>query len=760
MPEKDWNRISRSSRTGRPAFRSALAVFTPFAKSFQHQISKALPLWRLWIDGEEVDRFRQRVARLKQMIDPLRALIRRIETLEGEIQRFVASTAAGPPEHTKFVTKLSFEWKSRLDRLVKQCARPEEVERDEEKCIGIEGELAETREALYQLREAERIVEKLASNPRAAELAANLPLLRARLYATGASPAWIEEIKRLVEPVKPLADRVDDPPAEFQTFTGLLTELRSWARQLGVSDGDIKTLEEKRINVATMEPAEIQQVVERAQLLRDRFFADAEKRRDSLLEGMETAIADLRLAGVDPSQIEVLLIALRSRPFTRPHAYREWLDEHEKLRQFFNATAQADRGLLERRLQELTERVEKKLDELSARPVPIEINEAAAVLHQKLRSIPDSPSIEEILPLLGRIRELEPAVDDLIRRRDEELRGIEKLQEQLLAEHAILRESVARVKVVRMQIADFASEIATADGEDSESLEDRRRRVNSWAAQLAAYTLDFLERCRQYIRERLLLAQRVVDVLQRAGVLAMQPALPEIEAATFAPVAAQTLVDARRFHYAVMQKAKKVSVELDSRLDQAKEQLAGLTLDDLVPGDRRTAEQLLADVSDGVSSRILLERVDRSAALLRRCDAFFDRLMEEQRRAVERLEILRQRYRELNEEHLDRYFPEIAQRLTALIEGVPEASGLWNAVHQQLDQATTLFGCIDGQARRIAAEDLRRDADALRHLPIGNDASLQQAVESVLTDLDSYGEDVLPPVSLRMRVRSISQKQV
>lgn len=735
--------------------------FHTLRRDLEKRLQNALPVWRPWISDEEVERYRILADRLGEIAEPLAELIREAERVAAEVRQLESATPAGDAELTAWLQERCRDWLATLGRLGANCDR--DVAQDQRALAGIETQVRLDDAALRQLSEAERVLTGRGSDLQAAALRARLPELRRRLYTEGASPAWLDEIKGLLQPLRDFENRVNDPPPELRNVAATLNEVRGWSKLLGERADEVEQLEERQhFFAADWDPAQVQDLQAAADGLRRHLVERAQQMRNEKLAGLEEQTADLRQACGPQPDLEERLAALKERSFDRHHLFRDWLNQFDQVLGFFRATAQTQEGALERRLSTVLARVDGQLQELKQHPLSAEVDRQAAGIEHDLRQLLLATGVEEILRGLRRADEIERQLEQLGRRALLEREELDRLQAELATRNEALQAAARRVKRERIAVADLAPAIAElSQGADEGSLEERRQRAAALVTGLASLEEQLVAQCRERLDDQLRAAERLRDVLRRCRIEPPSAVPPPLAASATPEAAVQAVLDARRQYQLLLQRVRALRGELESRLPQAQAELAGLRLDDLAPGDRQTAEQLLQELAAGdgePARRSPLARLERMAQQVEKSDLFFQRLLQEQSSARERLADLRRRLQEFHDDQLHRYCPELTERIVALVYGVPQRPRQWSAVHHQLDRAAELFGRVEVQARRLAADELDGAAETLRQRRHETrDPAFRVAITRLLDELESRKDDELPPVTLRLRVLNAAQ---
>ena len=741
--------------------------FHAIRTELERDIRGAIPFWALWISDEIVQRFRDRVDRLGRIVEPLAALIRDSDALAAEVRRFGDSSPSSDREVTAWLHNRCRDWQALLGRLGANCEREADVVADQALYERAESAVRLHREALLHLAEAERVLATLGTDVRAVVLASMLPQLRKRLFADGSSPGWISEVQELVQPLRTVAERIQDPPRELNEVGTILSELRGWSPLIGKEEQGsrpIEDLEQRRFRIADWEQQEVEELVDEARRLRESFLERVEQMRAAKQRELEQGLSDLRQACGDQPDLEARLAELSSRQSNRPQLFRDWLSHYERFRHSFKAVAQYNIARLESRLLETRQRIEEKLAELERRPLSDEVRTDAILAGQDLGEIHDAADVEETLLQLRHVNDIARQVEELEKRAQRDLEIVEQQEKALTAKYDALAGELRRVKGVTLDLAPIAKQIAALRKETRErALEQHRRQAAALATTLAAAEAEFIESCRARLADHLAAVQRAFEVLDRAGAQPPITELPAIGDDASPHECASAVLEARRVQHVLLRLARTTREQLDTRRDRAATELRAIRPDDLGPADRQRADELLRalDALTASRERSLVDVLESTAITVEDCDQFFEMLQQEQRHARERLVELHRHFREFTDDQLAPYCRELSERVAGLLYGVPEHPRQWRAVHEQLDRASDLFGRVRHQAQRLAADDVSRAAETLRaRIRGGSDASFRNTATKLLAELDACGTDRLPPAALRQRVIHAAQRRM
>ncbi|HEV7766151.1 MAG TPA: hypothetical protein VGQ76_14195 [Thermoanaerobaculia bacterium] len=346
---------------------------------------------------------------------------------------------------------------------------------------------------------------------------------------------------------------------------------------------------------------------------------------------------------------------------------------------------------------------------------------------------------------------------------DEELHEIERRQAELAERNERLQTEVRQLTALKINVPDLASRIATLSvvGTLEGSLEERQLHAGALEMELAELECRFMERCLQQLDSQRLDLQNAHRILQCAGVHPPDPEIDALPAGALPAAATRAVLQAKRRYQNFLKLAREVRQQLDARIERVTAEIAKILPEDLAPGDRQDAADLLAELEEGAWSRNpkRLERIERMTLVLEKCDLFVARLLQVERESRERLAELHRGFRQFSEEQLTGYCRQLAGRVRALLFGIPAHPRHWGLVQHQLEEAAVLFGRVDPQARRRAADELERAAEVLRRrVNSGFDRSGE--LVKLLSELEARGHESLPPVALRMRIVSASQRRI
>ncbi|HEX4963442.1 MAG TPA: hypothetical protein VF173_21610, partial [Thermoanaerobaculia bacterium] len=427
--------------------------FQALRADLDQQVMAALARW--WLPGlgeGELAALRQQVERLGELAPLLAALILQAETDEKEVLDLRArAEREADRELAGWLTDRCVDWQSTLRRLGTHVEREPELEKDLE-VLAKTGDLVRRHaNALRRLEEAQQLLGRLGSRMETATLRADLPLLRQRLLAEGAGPAWLADMERAVGAVRAVVDvPPKKPPQTLQQVPELLAEARRWQRALATGE-ERNALLLERYKLAEKDWERLPEGEIQA-LLRDAGEALADLRRTAA----ERCAADLaRLAerslqladacGPSPG-LERELDALRTAAAGDPDAYEEWMERRAAVDGSLLANAGANIGLLQARIDKLRRDFGARLESLRREPLSSQAASELERLNLELAGLPDSigENLEPLFQSLAACARVAVALDALTVRARGERDALSAMRQRLLARHQALRQEVAR----------------------------------------------------------------------------------------------------------------------------------------------------------------------------------------------------------------------------------------------------------------------------------------------------------------------------
>jgi hypothetical protein len=736
--------------------------FQALRADLDHQVTAALARW--WLPGlgeAELAALRQQVECLGELAPLLAALILQAETDEREVLDLRArAEREADRELAGWLTDRCVDWQSALRRLGTHIEREPELERDLA-VLAKTGDLVRLyAKALRRLEEAQQLLDRLGSRMETAVLRADLPLLRQRLLAEGASPAWLADMERAVGAVRAVVDvPPKQPPQTLQQVPQLLAEARRWQRTLATGEErNADLLERYRLAEKDWEhlpEGEVQTLLQDAgKALADLRRIAAERCAVALARLAERSFQLADACGSNPD-LERELDALRTAAADDPDSYEEWMEREAAVGAHLLKIAGANIGSLQMRIDQLRHDFGARLESLRQEPLSSQAASELERLSLKLAGLPDfkGDDREALFQSLAACDRIAVALDALAVRVRGERDALSVMRQRLLVRHRSLREEVARSGI---EVIDLEPRItALAPAEPGASLDDLRCQAEMLELELAASEKEFTARCAAWLAERLPALRSQVDVLRRGSCVACEP--PELPGEGSSPSQwAQTVVAIGAVEEEVHRQFESLRVDLEARGDEFRSRLGQLPLGSLRPEVRRDATALslwLGERSWDCAPKPE-ERVRKLLDGLARCELFLAKLSQEDREAQARAEDLRARLQEFNERDHDRYCPdELVQRVSALVAGIPAEPRRWGEVTDQLDVVEDLLERLQTHAMRVLAARLEQAIPGLeRQAASTKDPAFARRIRALLGEVAACDEHEAIPAALSARI--------
>lgn len=741
--------------------------FHALRADLDQQARTALARWWLPGPGEaELATLRQQVERLGEVAPALSALIRRTEEAEKEVLDLRGRAEREPDrELSGWLTDRCVDWQSTLRRLGAQVEREPELERDQATLGRTEDLVRAHANAVRRLEEARQLLDRLGSRMETAALRADLPLLRERLLAEGASPAWLADMERAVGAVRAVVDLPPrKPPQTLQQVPELLAESRRWQRALRTGEERNARLRERYQLVEKdwedLQEGEIQSLLREAgEALADLRRTAAERRAAALAQLAKRSLHLADACGPSP-ELEQEIERLRSAEPGDPDSFEEWMEQRDAADRHLLAIAGYNVGHLQARIDKLRSDFNVRLESLRAEPLSSQAAGALQRLTLALAGLPDSvrDDLEPVFQSLETCDRIAVELDVLSRQIQEEWDALRVIYRRLLARHQALREEVARCGI---EVADLEPRIAgLAAAEPGSSLDDLRQQAEALELELAAREKEFAARCTAWLAEHRLALRGAVEILHLLGRSLKEPPDPAAGSGIEHAQGARAIAEMRQWETAVSQELETVWQDLAGRGRTVVAELAALTLNALRREELESATELSRrlDAALGDTEASPEDRLRTLFEILESADTFQAKLSEDERGARQRAEALRLRLRELNDSGLDRFCPpDLVVRASALVHGIPDEPLHWGIVADQLAVAEDYLESLEDHARRCAAADLARGIAALeRRLQTTVDPALASRARGLLAQLERWGHDRIAPAMLRMQVRMLA----
>jgi hypothetical protein len=741
--------------------------FQALRADLDQQVTAALARWWRPALGEtELAVLRQQVERLGELAPGLANLILQAEADEREVLELRGrAEREGDRELAGWLTDRCVGWQSRLRRVGANVEREPELE-EELAVLAATGDLVRRHaNALRRLEEARQLLDRLGKRIGSAALQADLPVLRQRLLAEGASAAWLADMERAVGAARAEVDvPPSKPPQTLLQVPDLLAEARRWQRVLGTGEErNADLLERYRLAARDWEhlpDGEVQALLgDAGEALAALRRLAAERRAAALARLAERSLQLADACGPSPD-LDHEIDALRTTEPGEPDAYEEWMERQAAAASHLLAIAGYNVGPLKARVDTLRHDSEARLEGLRGGPLSGQAAKELEWLGVELARLPGfaGDDLEPLFQSLQSCGGIVVALDALEARVRDELAALGVTRGRLLARHRALQDHAARSG---LEVLDLEPRIAAlAKAEPGASLDQLCLEAEALELELAACEKGFAARCEAWLAERRPAARGAVEVLRLLGRNPEEP--PELAAVSEPGPAsgAAAVAGMRRWETALAGQMEAAWQDLAARGQAAASKLAALPSSVLRREERENAAELghRLDAALGGAGANQEERLRALFEILELFDHFLAKLSEEEHAARERAAALRRRLRDLDGSGLARFCPpDLVLRASALVHGIPAEPRRRESVAGQLAAAEDLLQNLEDHARRRAAADFDRGIAALeRRLRTALDAAAAVRVRGLLDQAEARGHDRIAPAPLRMGVRILA----
>lgn len=720
--------------------------FHDLRSDLEQQVASLLARWVLRLGDAGLASLRAQVDRLGELAPALARLIRRCEETEKEVLGLRAiAEASDDRELPRWLVGRCVEWQSALRRLGSNVGRPIELEQDQLVLERTEERVRCHAQALQPLAEARQLLARLGDRMamETAALRADLPLLRERLFAEGASAAWLAEIERALGPLRAVADLPPpQPPRDLAEVRRLLPGARRWIRVLDTGEEEALVLQVQaslaEAEGGTSTDEEVRLLLDQVSALVRGLSRTAAERRGEALALLGKRYRQLTASCGQVPALERELADLAAAEAAAPETYAAWMERQAEVERLLVSTASAHLVDLQDWILRRGRELKDALDVLARQPLSAERASAAERLRLDLGGLPDPydqrvGGIFESLEACDRIR---LALDDLVEQARAERATLVAARRDLQARHQALREEVTRCGI---EVADLGARIdALAETGSGRTLDDLRRDAAQLELELRALEQELVARCRAWISERFVALERRAAVLRRSG----RPAgeLPQQLTAGVPPAqAAAAVATLREVESELTRRLVEAQLELEARGGDLLERLQEVLERSLRPEVRRAAVEqaawLTARSWEGAAEPD--ERIRRLLDGLEHSEALLAKLSQQERECRARAESLRRRLGQFNERDLDSFCPEpLVKRASALVAAIPAEPTAWADLVDQLDTAEKLIDRLEDHGlRRLAARLERAASDLERQIPGTSDREYAHRLRTLLDEL-------------------------
>jgi serine/threonine protein kinase/DNA repair exonuclease SbcCD ATPase subunit len=730
--------------------------FRDNAADRDREVERALSnRWR-WPKKESRELLRDRVLRLWDVSEPLSAAIREAEQIEKELHVLDRGVTAIPdPQTRSWLTDRSKRWFTELRQIGAAAYRPMDLQDDQDRVRKLRDGVLLHAQVLSRLEEAEWVLSILGSTAQTAPLSAALPDLHDQLRKQGPTDDWLKRIQILVQPLRDAARKARNPLQELEKLLPVLVDLRSWSQELQASQPEVEQLDQRYHALKSgAKLADVDALAQDCEALRQQFLLMAGGLRDHKINELEARVKLLASVCGPQPDLEERVRGLKRMRLEEPRAVPDWTSRFQELDEHFRSVLAAQESALAQGIAQAVTRLQDKLLALREQPLSDETRQAAVALEDEVRELGRPAAADLLLGKLRQYNELAERIEQLKRRATEDLQELYKQQQALRELNGELQ---TQAQQTELTVPDLSQRIDELDeGAKEPSLERARQLADSLSNDLKGLQRRFEEQGRSLLAERTAEIHAITEALRKIEQpLAVAP-LPEIGNGAKPAEVAQVVI-------AVLEQARQAREAAEQVFRQQEEQLQSarsiLRLDhreDLRPDEREAASLLLVqieqDLAENDSNKV--GRLERRWRLIEACTPLLSHFHSDERTARELRAALQERLRRQSTQNLRRFCPELADRVSGLIYGIPEQPREWKAFQAQLAEAEHLLARMERQSAHLAAEELSR---AVRSLREKGGARLE--VDGLLAELDRHPREALPPWPLRQKVLAAYERQ-
>jgi len=604
------------------------------------------------------------------------------------------------------------------------------------------------RQALNQIEESEELIERMGKQASTAVLEAELNSFRVLLIEHGPNPAAIEELERLIGPVRRQANTPPPPPPQppptLRELRLLLPEVRQWIRVLGASDTKAQKL---TVEIQLIEQRPESWTGPNLSQLADALKAEAEGLREMARQNRETEVKKLgalsrhfvAACGPDPG-LETRVANARSQRGDDPPGYEASQESLRQARMYLEGVAQARLADVEKYCSATLAAIETRVRALKTRNISDAVRSDVEAAERKILQLSRAKERDAILDALRESSDLEQTVIELQRQADSDLTNYNSERAAALARLEELSQAARSVEI-EIRLPEFPDLSGASLGACVKALE-------TFTADVERSEKLFIETCARLEQtdwEFTVAAARLIgeagSPIPGGGAEPPQSALD----------AGQRRAKIRQLRVGAEDRLARTSEQLLARIAEFRERLGAVAIGS--EDESQNAADLIEMIDSGAynDEPDLLERARGLKELLARCESFFWYIDIEKRQALEQFTAVRRRWRRLFDDDLKRYFPKHADRVAGLLNGIPKDFTNHAAVRHQLTEAERILRCIETQGRRLAAAEL---VEAVRKLTVGMPhmrADERNATQRALDDLQAFGDE-FPPAHIRRSI--------
>jgi len=745
------------SQTGTEAkeFKAAL-------KALKLDIDEELSHFLKLYEPSRVDRFYAKFVRLEALLPRLLQLVRNVAavrerafTLRDRVRRELDQATSA------LLSERCGEWIAELDRLAATVERLEDLDAPQSELARIEVVVGQYEEAMRQLSIGAEFIAELGPAKTAA-FQAGLPELQQILFVTGPNAHWLEEIEGYLAPLRKMASEVKPepprPPEEFHESRYLLTEAHRWSQALRVPmrpdlDDRLQQIEDM---IAAGRQADLSGLHADLRSEAERLRGEAAERREQRLQTLgEDARHYEAACGLDPI-LDEHLQELRAITADSPENYLDWVHCHEKAAGYFRKIARLRVDSLAGYLRNRLTLIGAGLARVQEIELSDTVQENVARLGGAVTQIQNVFEIEDVLEALRKSSSFDRKLVELEMQARKDLAAYERDKGDLLDRQTTLKQAASLTGV---DCADFS-----ADLEATVLPGTGLRAKHLWLAQFRGRqeeeTERFLAECLSQARGHLQFCKLAHECLARTTRDRSQA--PEPIPDTGDPMgAASAFIRVSALRRDLESRMQVAELKVCDDLEQARQRVEGLvaTLGFLVSEDHDIAKGWLADLAaqKGRADQELFIRFNALSALFAHYERFFGRFERDEAEVRRIHNELVLRLLSFSDDELRQYFPEGAQRVSALVYGVNMELRQWAQARGQLEEAARLYFLLETQARRRAAAEIEIGCEQLeRRLRRTGDPAQRVQMQEALDLVKNLGPREFVSASIRRRMSDYS----
>jgi serine/threonine protein kinase len=730
--------------------------FHDIAANLDREVEGALSnLWR-WPKKETRELLRARIRGLWDVSEPLSAAIHEAEQIEKELHVLDRGVKAVPDLRTRsWLTDRSKRWSTELRQIGAAAYRPTDLQDEQDRVRKLRDGVFLHAQILSRLEEAERVLSILGSTAQTAPLSAALPDLHDQLRKQGPSDDWLKQIQSLVQPLRDAVRKARDPVQELERLFPRLADLRSWSQELQASQPEVEQLDQRYHALKSgAKLADVDALAQDCEALRQQFILMAGGSRDHRINELEARVKLLvSVCGPQPD-LEERVRGLKRMRLEEPRAVPDWTSRFQELDDHFRSVLATQESALAQGIAQAAAKLQQTLLTLREQPLSDETRQAVVALEDEVRELGRPAAADLLLDKLRQRNELAERIEQLKRRATEDLQELYKQQQALRELNGELQ---TQAQQAELTVPDLSQRIDELDeGAKEPSLERARQLADSLSNDLKGLQRQLEQQGRSLLAERIAEVRAITEALQKIGQPLAAAPLPEVGKGAKPAEVAQAVTAGLEQARQAREAAEHIFRQQEEQLQSARSILRLDHREDLRPDELEAASLLLAqieqDLAENDSNKV--GRLERRWRLIEGCTPLLSHFHSDERTARELRAALQERLRGQSTQNLRRFCPELADRVSGLIYGIPEQPREWKAFQAQLAEAERLLARMEHQSTYLAAEELSRAARSLREK-----GGERREVDGLLAELDRHPPEVLPPWPLRQKVLEAYERQ-